>query len=264
MKNIVVAFTLAAMATVVTAQERTPTTRQQSTEDARPKGQAREVQPQVSKRIVSMQNESTKLALKDKNIEKTSSHFPPVVTEDGITTSGWCDYDQPHPCVRVVDLVDVVTVGCDAKWNETCSGTYNYAPPDGWEICRYKAVETSRNKGGRWGLSGASSKNISIKLESWGSGNFLDQWGGWVWVNLQAVRYFESEADEHQRKLLNCDYSNAGGGATAPFVEEAFCAANPKDPGSSIGVQMCINFVYEDGKKKYTSAPYPCGVCTRF
>lgn len=193
-----------------------------------------------------------------------SEHFPPLETGNGIVVTR-CNPDEPFPCVFVVDEKDPWEVGCDVDWKGRCEGVQTLEPPPGWEICNFILAETSRNKGGSWAFMGANSKGIKIKVKANGSANPLDQWGGWVWVRVTAWRLFSTEANEEQREQLKCNYNPDGGGkGGGRFSEEAFCAANPKDPGSSIGVQMCMDYVMEDGRKKVVSAPYACGVCGRF
>jgi hypothetical protein len=170
--------------------------------------------------------------------------------------------DNPVAPVPTWDLKDPWSAWCDANWTQTCEGFESWSPPDGWDICKFNVVEESKSHG-EWAVVFADPKTVRVHLKSWGSHAFFDQWGGWVRVRLSSAQLIPSSATPEQRKPLNCSYNNGGGSAGQGMSEYLFCAAYPTNPNGSFGIQMCADYIFENGEKKYTKGPYPCGVCFR-
>lgn len=170
--------------------------------------------------------------------------------------------DNPVAPVPTWDLKDPWSAWCEANWTQTCDGFESWSPPSGWDICKFNVVEESKAHG-EWAVVFADPKTVRVHLNSWGSRAFFDRWGGWVRVRLASAQLIPSSATAEQRKPLNCAYNNGGGSAGQGMSEYLFCAADPTNPDSSFGIQMCADYIFENGQKKYTRGPYPCGVCFR-
>lgn len=80
-------------------------------------------------------------------------------------------------------------------------------------------------------------------------------------VKLSVAQLISSSATPEQRKPLNCSYNNGAGNAGNGMSEYAFCSADLTKPEGSIGTEMCRDYIFENGVKKYTTTAYPCGVC---
>jgi len=158
------------------------------------------------------------------------------------------------------DLRDVWKVWCESAWDETCEGVEVWNPPATWDICRFNLVEESKSRG-QWGVVNADKTKITVRLKSWGTGAFFDRKSGWVRVRLDTVQLIASSATEEQRKTIGCSYNNGGGTAGQGLSEMLFCASDPTDPSGRMGIQMCADYIYDNGVKKYTYGPYACGVC---
>jgi hypothetical protein len=189
----------------------------------------------------------------------------PAPFRSGVPKTLHAELAAPTPPVQPVptwDLTDAWRAWCDADWTQTCEGTESWAPPQGWDICRYNVVEESKAHG-EWAVTGAGPKGLSVHLKSWGSHAFFDQWGGWVHVKLATAQLILATATPDQRQTLGCSYGNGGGSAGQGISEFLFCAADPTDPDGSMGIQMCADYIYENGQKKMVRGPYACGICFR-
>lgn len=161
---------------------------------------------------------------------------------------------------RTLKLRDVMTAWCESNWTETCDGVERWNSPDGYEICKFGTIVESISHG-EWSSS-ADKAEIRIKLKSWGSHAFFDQWGGWARVRLASVELILKGSSETDRNAAGCSLANNGGGPSgSKHTENAFCLSDPFQPGVKPGTQMCQDFIYESGVKKLIGAPYPCGVC---
>lgn len=186
-----------------------------------------------------------------------ASGVPRAVKQLGLQTQA-----TPAATVPTWDLKDAWSAWCDANWDQTCEGFETWNPPANWDICRFNVVEESKAHG-EWAVVAADAKKVTVRLKSWGSHAFFDRWGGWVRVKLQTVQLVPSSATPEQRQTLACSYGNGGGSGGQGLSEYLFCAADPTDPSGSFGIQMCADYVYENGVKKYIRGPYACGVCFR-
>lgn len=172
--------------------------------------------------------------------------------------------NSPPAAIATWDILDAWSAWCDTEWHETCEGYEKYTPPEGWDICRYNLVEVSKSdRSASWAITRANAKEIQVYVYSRGSHMPWDRWGSWVRVKLQMVQLVPSSSSEEQRKPLGCSYNNAGGSGQ-DITELIYCAPDPMNPSSSIGVQICSDYRYDqNGRKYYTREGYPCGVCLR-
>ena len=164
--------------------------------------------------------------------------------------------EQPEPAndrYSNFDLKDVMTVWCDANWTQTCEGVETWKAPTGFDVCKFTVTEESKAHG-EWS-SGADLREIRIKVKSFGSFAFFDQWGGWVRVRISSVTLVSSNSSTEYRKNTGC---NLGGVIGSPRTE-SFCLPTPTNPG--FGSLMCRDYAYQNGIKKYLNSPYVCGVC---
>ena len=168
----------------------------------------------------------------------------------------------PLDATSTWDLRDPWRAWCSSDWDQRCEGFEEWNPPNGWDICRFNVVEETKNHG-EWAVVAADAKKVRVHLKSWGSRFPLDRWGGSVAVRLATVQLISASATPEQRSTLGCSYSNGGGRGSQGMSEVLFCAADPADPNGSVGVQMCADYIFENGQKKYIRGPYPCGICYR-
>lgn len=213
-----------------------------------------------------LRSDPSMAAILDQELEKPkpfSSGLPPAVVTETLKW-GWGPFSASATySARTRDIRDVWSVWCEASWDGRCEGTETWIPPNNWDICRFSIAEESKTHG-EWAVVEANAKKIRVHVKSHGSGAFFDKWGGYVRVKLVHAQLIPTAMTPEERVSMNCNYNNgiAGAGGTgAGLTEYALCLPNPKDTSFKSGIQMCADYIYENGVKKYTRGPYPCGVC---
>ena len=153
------------------------------------------------------------------------------------------------------EFKDVWRPSCDASWDSTCGGDARLDAPPSWKICRYSIVVDSISHG-EWRLNYANKKQISVHLHSWGSRAPFDRWSGWVILRMSELTLVPEITSDEDWVSSGCTLANGGGSLGSPGTEELRCVPT----GPNMGVQLCRDYIYEGGQRKY-SAPYQCGVC---
>lgn len=105
-------------------------------------------------------------------------------------------------------------IGCHSPWDATCSGSPQFAAPEGFQLCKYGATELSNTQDGNsnWWIVSVRPNSISVHVESAGSLAFFDQWGSWVEVELD-ITAIESIATTDQRRTAGCNIELASSAA---------------------------------------------------
>jgi hypothetical protein len=218
---------------------------------------------QTDTRLRNALNKVPKSAEINQSVPDTKTEIENIFQNNGISLSSISvippELGAATPIAQTWVATDVWKVWCDADWNERCEGREYYKPEDGWDICEYKFTEESKSHG-EWHVIDASSTRVGVYLRSAGSHFPFDRWGGWVRVRLSYVKFITAGATKEQRDLAKCKLTNAGGGGQGGT--DLWCIADWRDLGGHMGVQICAEWIIEDGKKKYTST-LPCGVCYR-
>lgn len=226
----------------------------------KPNSATRPLDPKLEQRASEFQSDKQSSLAIETELAKPkpfSNGIPLAIKELGIKPMA-----EPVASVPTWDVKDAWSAWCESNWDQSCEGFETWNPPNNWDICRFNVVEESKSHG-EWGVVAADPKKITVRLKSWGSHAFFDRWGGWVRVKLQTAQLIPSSATQEQRKTLGCAYNNGGGSAGQGLSEFLFCAADPTDSNGSFGIQMCADYIYENGIKKFVRGPYPCGVCFR-
>lgn len=178
------------------------------------------------------------------------------------------------------------SIYCNAAWDEECEDTQRFTPPydqlkqlgisfrrsnaeviaTSWEICKFTAVVDTKSDNASWAIKGADVNGITFWVKSRGSHIFYDRWGSDVRIRLANVTYIigDKPSTQAERNKAQCSYSNNGSVSSSSTQDMLFCAADPFNPGSTIGVQMCGDYIWQDGGRRMIRGPYACGVCAKY
>lgn len=129
----------------------------------------------------------------------------------------------------IKQLINVYTVSCDAKWDQECKRDFQYDVPEDlpgspqnyncptgiigclgnpmpsqkWDLCKFTMREDHAG-GGSWQVNRATRRYISIHVESRGSHNVWDRWGGDVMVSIAEMTLIRQSATDEERVAYGC------------------------------------------------------------